>query len=51
VLTAFLFGVRPLDPWTFGVVAAVLAIAVLLASVVPARRVVRIDPLVTLRHE
>jgi putative ABC transport system permease protein len=51
VLTAFLFGVRSLDPWTFGVVTAVLAIAVLLASVVPARRVVRIDPLVTLRHE
>jgi predicted permease len=51
VLTAFLFGVRPLDPWTFGVVAAVLAAAVLLASLLPARRVARIDPLVTLRHE
>jgi ABC-type lipoprotein release transport system permease subunit len=51
VLAAFLFGVRPLDPWTFGAVAAVLTAAVLLASLLPARRVVRIDPLVTLRHE
>jgi ABC-type antimicrobial peptide transport system permease subunit len=51
VLTTFLFGVRALDPWTFATVTALLSGAVLVASLVPARRVARIDPLVTLRHE
>jgi putative ABC transport system permease protein len=50
-LTAFLFGVQALDPWTFAVVGTVLAGAILAASLFPARRVARIDPLVTLRHE
>lgn len=51
VLTTFLFGVQALDPWTFATVTVVLGGAVLVAGVLPARRVARIDPLVTLRHE
>jgi putative ABC transport system permease protein len=51
VLSGVLFGVTPLDLATFGVVALVLGWAALLASVVPARRAARLDPLVALRRE
>jgi predicted permease len=46
-----LFGVRPNDPLTFGVVSLVLAAAALLAICVPARRATRIEPLAALRQE
>ena len=51
LLTGMLFGVSPLDPLTFAVVAAVLVAAALLASIIPARRATRVDPMVTLRYE
>jgi putative ABC transport system permease protein len=50
-LTAFLFQVRPLDPITFVAVAVVLALTAALASVVPALRAARVDPLVTFRNQ
>jgi putative ABC transport system permease protein len=50
-LTRFLFGVTPLDPMTFGLAAAVLALTAAVATVAPALRALRVDPVVTFRAE
>jgi len=50
-ISSMLFGVRPHDPLTFAVVAAVLVLVALAACVVPALRATRVDPLVALRYE
>jgi predicted permease len=51
-LTAgLLFEVEPLDPLTFGGVTAVLLLTAWVATIVPARRALRIDPSVALRAE
>jgi len=50
-ISAFLFGVEPLDPLTFGSVAIVLALTAALASAAPALRAARVDPAVTFRAE
>ncbi|HKU73863.1 MAG TPA: ABC transporter permease, partial [Pyrinomonadaceae bacterium] len=48
-MTTLLFGVKPIDVVTFVAVALVLALVVLVASIVPARRAAKIDPLDALR--
>ena len=50
-LGSLLFGVRPHDPATFACVAALLALASLAAVLVPARRAMKIDPMIALRAE
>jgi ABC-type lipoprotein release transport system permease subunit len=44
-------GISAADPLTFCAVVAVFAAIVLAASVVPARRASRVDPIEALRHE
>jgi putative ABC transport system permease protein len=48
-LQGVLFGITPLDPTTFAVVAAMFLAVAILATFIPARRVARVDPLVALR--
>jgi putative ABC transport system permease protein len=51
VMSTLLFGVSSTDPLTFAGVAALLSLVALLASYIPARRAMRVDPLVALRYE
>jgi putative ABC transport system permease protein len=50
-LSSLLFGVGTYDAATFAGVAALLTSVALAASFIPARRAVRIDPLLALRHD
>jgi putative ABC transport system permease protein len=50
-LESLLYEVKPVDPPTFGVVAALLLSIALLACYLPARRATRVDPLDALRQE
>ena len=51
VLRAVLFGVSPLDPIAYVSVAVCLFAVALLASYLPARRALRVDPMTAIRHE
>ena len=51
MLTSFLFETSPTDPLSFGVALLLLTVAAVLASFVPMRRAVRIDPMDTLRTD
>jgi predicted permease len=51
LMTSMLYGVSPTDPLTYAAVALGLAAVALAACCLPARRAMRIDPMVALRHE
>src|SRR5688572_11518431 len=51
VLRGSLYGLSPLDPIAYGGVVLLLAAAAITASYLPARRAMRIDPVLALRHE
>lgn len=51
LMTTLLYGVPPTDLLTFVVVPLLLMVVALLANYLPARRAMRVDPVVALRHE
>ncbi|MDP9120961.1 MAG: FtsX-like permease family protein, partial [Acidobacteriota bacterium] len=51
MVATFLYGISPVDPLTFAAVPALLALAALAATFVPARRATAVDPLTVLRAE
>jgi ABC-type antimicrobial peptide transport system permease subunit len=51
LMTSLLYGVAPNDPITFAAVSSLLVIVALAASYIPARRAMRVEPMVALRHE
>jgi ABC-type antimicrobial peptide transport system permease subunit len=51
LMASLLFGVKPVDPATFGAVALILAAAALAAGYLPARRATLIEPVEALRAE
>jgi predicted permease len=50
-LTGLLFEVRPMDPVVLGTVAVILAGVAFVASYLPARQAMRVDPMIALRCE
>jgi ABC-type antimicrobial peptide transport system permease subunit len=50
-IRSFLYGVSPSDPLTFAGISIILASVAILASYVPARRAMKIDPNTALRYE
>jgi ABC-type antimicrobial peptide transport system permease subunit len=51
VVSSLIYGVRPTDPLTFATVASLLIAVGILATIVPAYRATRVEPVRTLRDE
>jgi ABC-type antimicrobial peptide transport system permease subunit len=50
-MATLLFGVRPLDLWTFVLVTMIVALTSAVSTIGPAWRATRIDPVTALRGE
>lgn len=50
-MESLLYGASATDPLTFIIVGILLALTAMAASYVPARRAMRVDPMIALRYE
>jgi ABC-type antimicrobial peptide transport system permease subunit len=50
-LSTLLFGISPTDPMTYAAVSLLLALIAVIASYLPARRAMKVDPIIALRAE
>jgi ABC-type antimicrobial peptide transport system permease subunit len=50
LMSGLLYDVSPTDPLTFAFITALLSVVALAACYIPARRVVRVDPIITPRY-
>ena len=50
-ISSLLYGIRPVDVVSFAGAALILTASAVLACYIPARRAIRVDPVVALRHE
>jgi len=51
LVKSFLYGVKPLDGWTYAGVAVLLILVGSLAAVIPAQRAAAVEPIEALRDE
>ena len=51
VIKTLLYNVTPSDPLSFSLVAMFLTLVAVLASYIPARRAMTVDPIIALRNE
>jgi putative ABC transport system permease protein len=51
LMTTMLFGVEPTDVYTFGAISVLLALVALVASYLPSRRAIALNPVNALRHQ
>jgi putative ABC transport system permease protein len=51
ILQTFLYGISSVDPLTFIIGAVVLSTVAFLASLIPARRAIKVNPMIALRYE
>ena len=48
---SLLYGVSPLDPWSFALAPLLLLLVAVVSSLLPAERASRVNPIVALRRE
>lgn len=51
LMTTLLFNVSATDGWTYAIVAGILLLVAVAACLLPARRAIKVDPMIALRYE
>jgi ABC-type antimicrobial peptide transport system permease subunit len=51
IMTSSLYGISASDPLTYVGISALLTLIALLACLIPARRALKVDPIIALRYE